>query len=256
MNNYPDVVTKIANDYLQRVDSQLRLVPARERDEFLREIQSHLYEAYQQTPGEDDVERILTVLRKLGEPAEVVSDRLPGAMMRAGSKRNLPLYIIGGVLIALFGIPLGFWGVGILIGLLAAVAGIVVAYYATAGSFLLVGAVFTLSGLARIYQPALWDKLIMLGFIHIDGRLGDLFDQLSPAGQGFLLIVFASVFVAGGVGMLWLGRYLLRGVRFLFGLVFDWTRRLARTIRRKLSRNNHEGLHVNEVSFGFESGLK
>src|SRR5580704_4934651 len=134
MNEYPTVVAAIANDYLERVRSRLRLVPAREQEEFLLELRSHLYEAYRQTPGEDDVARILTVLRNLGEPAEVVSDRLPGAMVRSGAKRNLPLYIIGGILIALFGIPLGFGGVGVLVGLLAAVAGVLVAYFAVAGS--------------------------------------------------------------------------------------------------------------------------
>jgi len=59
----------IVRDYLERMKTQLRLVPAREQDEFLREIQSHVYEAYQQTPGEDDVAKILAVLRSLGEPA-------------------------------------------------------------------------------------------------------------------------------------------------------------------------------------------
>src|SRR5271167_172680 len=103
MSNYPDVVAKIVSDYLERVKSQLRLVPVREQSEFLREIESHVYEAYQQTPGEDDVARILAVLRNLGEPAQVVSDRLPGAMLRSGAKRKIPLYIIGGILIALFG---------------------------------------------------------------------------------------------------------------------------------------------------------
>src|ERR1035441_2891775 len=87
MNNYPEVVAKIVSDYLERVKSQLRLVPAHEQGEFLREIESHLYEAYQQTPGEDDVARILAVLRKFGEPAEVVSDRLPGAMVRSGTRQ-------------------------------------------------------------------------------------------------------------------------------------------------------------------------
>jgi uncharacterized membrane protein len=105
MNDYPEVVAKIANDYLERVKSQLRLVPTREQDEFLREIQSHLYEAYRQTEGEDDVARILAVLRNLGEPAEVVSDRLSSAMVRSGSKRNLPLYVLAGIVIALFGLP-------------------------------------------------------------------------------------------------------------------------------------------------------
>ncbi len=257
MNNYPEVVTKIADDYLERVKVQLRLVPAREQDEFLREIQSHLYEAYQRTACADDVERILTVLRNFGEPAEVVSDRLPSAMMRAGKRRNLPLYIAGGMLIALFGIPLGFSGMGVLIGLLGGLAGLVIAYYATAGSFLLVGAVFVLSGLARIYQPQFWDKLVMLGFIQMDGRLGEFLDQLSPSAQGVLLIIFASLFIAAGAGMLWLGRYLLRGVRFLFGLVFDWTRRLTQTVRRKLASDSRGDRHgVNEASFGFGSGLK
>lgn len=93
MNSYPEVVAKIANDYLERVKSQLRLAPVRERNEFLAEIESHLYEAYQQTPGEDDVAGILAVLRNLGEPAEVVSDRLPRTMARSGTKRNLPLYV-------------------------------------------------------------------------------------------------------------------------------------------------------------------
>src|ERR1017187_5083193 len=99
MNNYPEVVARIADDYLERVKSRLRQVPDRERIEFLREIESHLYEAYQQTPGEDDVARILVVLRNLGEPAEVVSDRLPGTMVRSGTKRNVPLFVVGGILI-------------------------------------------------------------------------------------------------------------------------------------------------------------
>jgi len=165
MSAYPEVVAKIASDYLERVKSQLRLVPAHEQVEFLREIESHLYEAYQQTPGEDDVARILAVLRNFGEPAEVVSDRLPGAMVRSGTKRKLPLYVVGGILIALFGLPLGSAGVGVLVGLLAALAGILVAYYAVAGSFLLVGALTMLLGLTRIILPQLFDRLVMLGYI-------------------------------------------------------------------------------------------
>ena len=116
---------------MERVKSQLGLVPIREQNEFLREIESHLYEAYQQTPGDDDVARILAVLRNLGEPAEVVSDRLPGTMVRSGTKRNLPLYVVGGILIALFGIPLGFGGLGVLVGILGGLAGMLVAFYAT-----------------------------------------------------------------------------------------------------------------------------
>ena len=249
MNNFPAAVTKIANDYLERVRTQLRVVPAHEQEEFLRELQSHLYEAYQLMPGDDEVDRILRVLRRLGEPAEVVSGRLPGAMMRAGAKRNLPLYILGGVVLALFGIPLGFGGMGVLIGLLAALVGLVIAYYAVTGSMLLVGAIFAVSGLARIYEPALWNQLILLGVIHMEGRAGELFNELSPSGQGFILLVCASVFLAVSLGMLWLGKYLLRGMRFLFGMVFEWTRRLLQTVRGKLGAKSHKGGHVKQAGF-------
>jgi uncharacterized membrane protein len=236
MNDYPPAVTKIANDYLERVKSQLRQVPAREQDEFLLEIQSHLYEAYNQTAGSDDVARILAVLRNLGEPAEVVADRLPGTMVRSGTKRNLPLYVLAGITIALFGIPLGFGGVGVLVGLLIALQGIVFAFYMLAGGILLAGAIFMSLGLIRVILPELWDKLVMLGFIQFNWPV-EVVNHLSPTGQAFVMIVIASVFIASGVGLLRLGKYLLRGLRFLMSLIFDRTRAFAQNVRRKLRRN-------------------
>src|ERR1022692_2148678 len=101
MDNYPEVVVMIANDFLERVKVHLRPLPAHEQDEFLKELRSHLYEAYQQTQGDEDVARMLAVLRNLGEPGEVVADRLPDAMVRSGATGNLPRYIAGGILIAL-----------------------------------------------------------------------------------------------------------------------------------------------------------
>ena len=249
MSSYPDAVAKIAADYLERVKSQLRLVPPHEQGEFLREIESHLYEAYQQTPGDDDVARILAVLRNLGEPAEVVADRLPGSMVRSGTKRNLPLFVVGGIFIALFGLPLGSAGVGVLVGLLAALAGILVAYYAVAGSFLLVGAVTMLLGLTRIILPQLFDRLVALGYIQLGGPVGEFLDHFSPGYQGILIILFASLFAAAGLGMLWVGKYMLRGLRFLFSLSFDWMRRFAQGMRRKLRRDNREAPQVGKVSF-------
>ncbi len=245
MNDYPEVVAKIESDYLERVKAQLRLVPAREQDEFLREIQSHIHEAYHQAqhqrPGDDDVARMLAVLRNFGEPAEVVSDRLPKAMVRSGTRWNLPLYILAGIIIALFGIPLGFWGLGVLLGLMAALTGILVAYYAVAGSFLLVGSCFTALALIRIVLPELWDKMMMLGIIRVNGP-AEFFNHLSPTGQAFIMIVIAAVFVAAGLGLLRLGKYLLRGLRFLMSLIFDGARRLAHTVRRKLRRDKSAAL--------------
>jgi uncharacterized membrane protein len=248
MNNYPEAVAKIASDYLERVKLQLHSVPAREQDEFLKEIESHLFEAYQQTPGDDDIARILAVLRNLGEPAEVVSDRLPGAMVRSGTKRYLPLHLLSGILIGLFGIPLGFGGVAVLVGVLVTLAAIVAVFYATMGVVFLSGVLFLALGLIRIYEPSVWDKLVTNGFIHFDRPVADFLDQLPPGGQGLLLIVVAAVFVACGLGMLWVGRYLIRGLRFLFSMAFERVRKSAQTVRGKLRQNKQQGIPLSVVS--------
>ena len=240
MMDFPEAVAKIANDYLDRVKAQLRLVPVPEQNEFLMEIRSHIYEAYQQAAGEDDVAKILAVLRKLGEPSEVVSDRLPGAMVRSGTKRYLPLHLVSGILIGLFGIPLGFGGVAVLAGILFTLAGIAVVFYGTMGVVFLTGLLFLGLGLTRIYEPGVWDRLVTNGFIHFDRPVADFLDQLPPGGQGLLLILIAAVFIACGLGMLWVGRYLNRGLRFLFNLAFDRARRAAQAVRGKLGGAYHK----------------
>lgn len=234
MSGYPEPVTTIANDYLERVKAHLRSVPAREQDEFLKEIQSHIYEAYQQTPGENDVARILAVLRNLGEPADMVADRLPDAMLRSGAGRNLPLYILGGLFVALFGIPLGAGGLGVLIGLLGGLAGLLVGYFAVAGSTLLVSALFLLLGSIRVVAPHVWDNLLAAGIIQMNGPPAEFLDRFTVADQGFVMIMAGGILGIAGLGLLWVGKRLIRGLGFLFALCLDRSRRGAGALRRKL----------------------
>jgi len=106
-----------------------------------------------------------------------------------------------------------------------------------------------LIGLTRILLPQLFDRLVVLGYIQLGGPVGEFLDHFSPSYQGLLMILFASVFAAAGLGMLWLGRYLLRGLRFLFSLTFDWMRRFAQRVRRKLRQDNREAPQLGKVSF-------
>jgi len=250
MQDYPEVVAKIATDYLQRLKSHLHMVPAHEQTEFLKEIQSHIYEAFQNEPSEDDVQRILSVLGKLGEPSEVVADRLPQAMVRSGAKRNFPLYVMGGILLAMLGIPLGFAGIGVLVGALGALAGILIAYYATAGSAILVGAIGIMLGLSRIYQPEFFDKLVSTGVIQLDAQAAQFLDPFSTSGQGFIMIFIGIAFVGSGLGMVWLSRYLFRGLRFLYGLVSEWIiPQFFGKIRRVVRRQNKETVQFGRAEF-------
>jgi len=189
----------------------------------------------------------LGVLGKLGEPADVVADRLSEAMMKSGTRRKFPLHIVAGVLIAVFGIPLGFGGVAVLLGVLVALTGIVLSFYATMAVFFLTGTLLLVLGLTRIYEPALWDRLLAYGVIQMDGPAAALFDQLTPLGQGVLLIVLAGVFAFCGLAMLWLGKYLTRGLRFLIILVFDWIRKLAARLRHGVFPAEGELLHFKKA---------
>jgi hypothetical protein len=175
----------------------------------------------------------LRVLRNLGEPAEVVADRLPEAMTRSGAKRIGPLQILAGILIVVFGIPLGFYGLAVLMGVLAAMAGLVVAYYAFAAATLLASVMFLSVGITRIYRPELWDRLLASGAIQLDAHLADILDSLSASDQGYLMIFFATALAATGVALFWSGRYLVRGLRFFVGLFFDWIRKAAQRISRR-----------------------
>jgi hypothetical protein len=85
------------------------------------------------------------------------------------------------------------------------------------------------------------NKAMMLGIIQVNGP-AEFFNHLSPTGQAFIMIVFASLFLASGLGLLRLGKYLVRGLRFLVSLIFDGARRLGKTIRRKLRRDKGEPL--------------
>jgi uncharacterized membrane protein len=256
MNNYSIVVEKIVDNYMGRLRSRLRAVPARERDEFLQEIQSHIYESYLQAGGKsdcvkssenDDLTGILEVLGKLGEPSEVVADRLPEVMMSSGTRRKFPLHVIAGIVIALFGIPLGFGGIAVLAGMLVALAGIVLSFYATMAVVFLIGTLLLTLGLTRIYEPAIWDKLLAYGVMQMDGPVAALFDQFTPLGQGVLMIIVAGVLVICGFAMLWLGKYLTRGLRMLFALVFDWIRKLAARIRNRILPIGGELLQFHKV---------
>lgn len=86
----------------------------------------------------------------------------------------------------------------------------------------------------------------MLGFVNISAPTADFLDRFSRSEQNLLIILFGSVWLASGLGLLWLGRYLFRGLRFLFGLRFDRMRRFAPGVRGKLRRENRDVPHQHD----------
>ena len=198
-------VRKIVDNYLDRVRGHLKGLPEADREELVREIYSHIYESYAQDSTDDDIQRILTVLDRLGEPSEVVASRLSGAMKRMGKKRNLPFYILAGVFIGLFGLPLGIGGLALLMGLGITLVALIFTYYVTAGVLVFGGWLTWVVTTIRLFYPD-----FLLDYFH---TLDQFFD---PPLSVILNFGAGAVCILMGLGMFWLGRHILSGARFLF----------------------------------------
>lgn len=218
MNVYPEAVAQIVEDYLVRLRAELATVPSQECSEILGEIESHIYESYQGAEGTNDLARILNVLRRIGTPAEVAGGALGTALVSAGTHRSLPFYVVSGILITLFGIPLGVGGVAVLLGALGALIGLVLAYYATVGAVMVLAGAFVLIAGTVAWYPTLWERLGDLGLVRLPSPLIHFLQSLSPKEEGLLFLILATICVAIGLGMLRIGRHLMRGLRFTMRL--------------------------------------
>lgn len=213
---FPQPVEKIVADYLERLSDRLRGMPESDRQEFINEIRSHIYDSFMNEGAGDDIERILTVFRKLGDPADVISSRMPQTITRIGKKKNAPLYILAGVLIALFGLPLGIGALSLLIGLLAALFGCLVAYFATAVSMVVAGFIAAVVSAIVIFAPG-----VLITISRLSGEEVVQFGpfQNSPELAGILGLIVSLIIASIGLGMLWAGKYLWRGLRFVTTLI-------------------------------------
>lgn len=216
-HHYPETVQKIVNDYLGRVKQYLRGMPEKDRDESVREIESHIFESYSNDATPDEVNRILNVLGKLGEPSRVFADKMPGNVVNMGKKRNLPLYILAGVLIGLFGLPIGVGGIGVLFGLIGAVLALTLAYFVTAGSFIIAGLAGMVVSIIRIVDPVYLDQVAE--FINIE--VANTLYFSSPVAEGILGLFASMMLGAVGVLLLIFGRYIFRGISFLFNMTVE-----------------------------------
>jgi uncharacterized membrane protein len=209
-NGFSGPVAQIVDNYLDRLKKGLKGIPAGEQADLVKEIHSHIYESFRSDPTPDEVGRILKVLDKLGEPAEVISARMPEAMVTLGKKKKLPFLILAGVLIALFGVPLGLSGVGVVFGLIIGAIGVILAFYISAFSLILAGWLTAVALAIRAFKPNFLEP-----YMNIYPLVAD------PTLNIVIYIAGALLIAALGFGMLWLGSRMMRGMRFVFRLVFD-----------------------------------
>jgi len=209
-NGFSGPVAQIVDNYLERLKKGLKGIPAKDQEELVKEINSHIYESFRADPTPDEVARILRVLDKLGEPAAVIAARMPEAMVTLGKKRKLPFLILAGLLIAFFGVPIGLGGLSAAVGLIIGVLALIVSFYIVAFSLILTGWLSAVILIVRIFSPGFLDPWI------------DIYPLVSdPTFNTIIYIVGALLIAALGFGLLWLGSRMMRGIRFVFRFLFD-----------------------------------
>jgi uncharacterized membrane protein len=230
MNNHlPPAAEKIVADYLEKLGSQLKGMNEKDQQEILAEIRSHIYESFSSDVEGDEIDRALRVLKRLGEPGDVASNRVSASVTQLGKKKKSLLYILAGLLIVFFAAPLGMGGLGLVAGLLAFLAGLLVVYFATAVVFVLSGFLCALVGLITIISPDL--------FLEINRWAGEAVFQFGPFQShpqiaGVLTLIFSLMLAALGLLMLWSSKHIWRGLRLVFNLTLGKIRSLFTRGRR------------------------
>ena len=209
-NGFSGPVAQIVDNYLERLKKGLKGISAKDQEDLVKEIHSHIYESFRNDPTPDDVPRILKVLDKLGEPAAVISARMPEAMVTLGKKKKLPFLILAGLLIAFFGVPLGAGGLSAAVGLIIGVLALIISFYVVAFSLILAGWLSAVVLIIRLIVPGFLDPWM------------DIYPLVSdPTFNTVIYILGALLISALGFGLLWLGSRMMRGIRFVFRLLFE-----------------------------------
>lgn len=215
-NSYSENVKKIVNDYLEKISVHMKNMPQKDKDDFIMEIESHIYESYMNDKNENEIDRILSALNKFGDPSEVFQKKGPETMYKIGKEKNIPLYIIIGTLIAIFGLPLGFSGLGVLLGLLGLLLGILIAYFATALGFTLGGMAGIFASIIHIVDPTFFHRISGETITFSTG----FFSFPNTTVEGVFGIFISLILTALGLFMFFSGKYIFRGLRTVTNLSF------------------------------------
>jgi len=121
-------------------------------------------------------------------------------------------------------------GLGVIAGLLAALLGLLIAYFATAVSFVVSGFICALVGLITIISPDI--------FLEINHWAGEAIFQFGPFQNhpqiaGVIILIIAMMLAALGLLMLWSGKHIWRGLRYTLNLMLAKIRAIFSGRRKK-----------------------
>ena len=93
-----EISQRIWNNYIRRVEKVLRKMPRQKQSEITLEIKSHILESFQQAEGEDEPNRLLNTIDKLGDPEEFLKPIIADNYFLDASSTLNPKSIVYGLI--------------------------------------------------------------------------------------------------------------------------------------------------------------
>jgi uncharacterized membrane protein len=87
------VSKRIYDKYMLQVQKSLKPLNAKEQEDILLEINSHIYEALQHKKKKNEIDTLLDILDKLGVPAEVLKSLVADKKLQQATQTFNPLHI-------------------------------------------------------------------------------------------------------------------------------------------------------------------
>ena len=84
---------KLYNNYIQRVKKQIAILPKEDRFDLLMEFNSHIYEGLQRDSNDLEIEKLINILDKLGNPEEVLKLTVADKILVKATKTFNPIHI-------------------------------------------------------------------------------------------------------------------------------------------------------------------
>ncbi len=84
---------KIYASYINRLKKTIQPLAKNDREDVLMEFNSHIYEGMKRNVNEDEADRLLDVLDKLGEPEEVLQPLIAEKKLEQATKTFNPIHV-------------------------------------------------------------------------------------------------------------------------------------------------------------------
>ncbi|HEA30475.1 MAG TPA: DUF1700 domain-containing protein [Leeuwenhoekiella sp.] len=84
---------KIYDSYIKRLEKTAKPLLREDREDVLMEFNSHIYEGMKRNPDENEADRLLDILEKLGEPEEVLKPLIAEKKLEQATNTFNPIHV-------------------------------------------------------------------------------------------------------------------------------------------------------------------